>query len=172
MVPKATEDSLKRLILMRHAKSSWKHSGLSDHDRPLNKRGRRDSPSVANHLSSIGWDPQAVVSSTSQRTRETWALMAPSWPESVEVGFEPDLYLGGVSQIVNTISEMDEAVSTLMLLGHNPGWSDAAGWLGGVSTLMTTANAALLSIEGSSWSASVSTSGLWDLHEIIRPKNL
>ena len=58
----------RRLILMRHAKSSWKQPGLTDHDRPLNGRGRQDAPAMADALVARGWLPDAVVSSTAART--------------------------------------------------------------------------------------------------------
>ncbi len=63
----------RRLIVMRHAKSSWKHAGLTDHQRPLNKRGRKDAPRVARALIERGWTPRRVLSSDAARTRETWA---------------------------------------------------------------------------------------------------
>ena len=65
----------KRLLVTRHAKSSWKSGEDSDHARPLNKRGRRDAPRVAAHLVGLGWVPEQVLSSDSQRTRETLGLM-------------------------------------------------------------------------------------------------
>ncbi len=66
-----------RLIIMRHAKSDWNSGAASDHARPLNKRGRRDAPRVANRLGELGWQPDYVISSDSRRTRETLELMLP-----------------------------------------------------------------------------------------------
>ena len=66
----------RRLIIMRHAKSSWTSGALSDHERPLNARGIRDAPRVGAALVKRGWLPQLVLSSDSERTRETFAGMS------------------------------------------------------------------------------------------------
>ena len=65
----------RRIIVMRHAKSSWKSGARDDHARPLNKRGRRDAPRIAARLAELGWVPERVISSDSERTRQTWARM-------------------------------------------------------------------------------------------------
>ena len=66
---------MKRLIVMRHAKSDWGTNAPTDHARPLNKRGQRDAPRVAQRLVELDWLPQYIVSSDSTRTRETYELM-------------------------------------------------------------------------------------------------
>ena len=162
----------RRLILMRHAKSSWDHPDLSDHDRPLNGRGRRDAPAIATHLQDIGWVVDKVVSSSSERTRETWALMEEVWDEPTEVSFTRALFHGGPHEIRAVIAQQDDALSSLMLLGHNPGWSSAAEWFSGQRAYMTTANAALLSIEADTWRSALAQPGKWTLHDILRPKDL
>ena len=65
----------RRLIVMRHAKSSWKDPGQTDHERPLNGRGRRSAPLVAARLAELGWAPTRVHSSDAARTVETWRGM-------------------------------------------------------------------------------------------------
>ena len=64
------------LILMRHAKSSWKYPELTDHERPLNKRGRKASVKIAKELIRLDWIPDKLYSSDSARTKETWKRMA------------------------------------------------------------------------------------------------
>ena len=162
----------RRLILMRHAKSSWSNTQLADHDRPLNKRGRRDSPAIATHLEDIGWTAAKVVSSSSQRTRETWALMQPHWGDHVEVEFTRALYHGGPREIGAVIDQQDDGLASLMLLGHNPGWSSAVAWLTGEGVYMTTANAALLEVEAETWRETLERPGLWTLRDVVRPKEL
>ncbi|MEE3242683.1 MAG: histidine phosphatase family protein, partial [Candidatus Thermoplasmatota archaeon] len=66
---------ISRLILMRHAKSSWKYPDLSDHERPLNKRGRKAAVKVAKELIRLEWIPDKLYSSDSERTKETWSRM-------------------------------------------------------------------------------------------------
>ena len=81
-----------RLIVMRHAKSSWSNAGLDDHDRPLNKRGRKDAPRIALELQNRDWIPDRIRVSSSKRTMETLELMeAISRNSTIDV--EPSLYL-------------------------------------------------------------------------------
>ena len=82
----------RRLILMRHAKSSWKSDAADDHSRPLNKRGRRDAPAVAQALKERDWTPELVYSSDSKRTSETLALMCGSFATGHELKFVYALY--------------------------------------------------------------------------------
>ena len=62
----------RRLIVLRHAKSAWDTDAATDHERPLNKRGRRDALRVAEKIAKLGWQPEQVISSDAERTRETW----------------------------------------------------------------------------------------------------
>lgn len=108
-----------RLILIRHAKSSWNHPNLRDHDRPLAKRGRKSSDAIGQWLAEHGYIPKVVLSSTSQRTRETWERMEKFIPEDCEVRFEPDLYHGHTDSFLQTLSKAND--SPVLMLGHNPG---------------------------------------------------
>lgn len=110
-----------RLLLARHAKSSWDDASLSDHDRPLNDRGRRAAPAVGAALRERGFVPELVYSSTSVRTRETWAAMEPELGESVEVDFQPDLYLASPGTMMGVIQSAPPHTKSLMILAHNPG---------------------------------------------------
>jgi len=154
---------------MRHAKSSWKHEGLADHERPLNKRGRRDAPRVAGRLVALDWLPDAVVSSDSQRTRETWARMADALPE-VPVRFERGLYHAGLRELQQSGLAWESDWRCVLTLGHNPGWEEALAQLCGVSDLVTTGNSALLIGEGESWAEALR--GDWTLETLIRPREL
>ena len=163
---------MRRLIVMRHAKSSWKSGHSDDHERPLNKRGQRDAPRVAQELASLGWSPQVVLSSDSQRTQETWGLMATAFATPDVVSFHRQLYLAGLGQIRSSLVGVGEEVETVLVLGHNPGWEDAASWLSGAELSMTTANAALLEREAPSWDAALDEQGAWQLVRLVRPKEL
>ncbi len=161
----------RRLIVMRHAKSAWDNPGLADHDRPLNDRGRKDAPNIARHLADEGWLAEKIVSSSSRRTRETWALMAPSFPPKVEVDFTRNLFHAGPSEVQKTIASQQDATASLMILGHNPGWEDVVSWLCGHYVPMGTANAALLSISADTWTQALARAGHWTLHDVVRPKD-
>lgn len=133
---------MKRIIIMRHAKSDWSAGAGSDHERPLNHRGNREAPVVAAALRSHGWSPHRVLSSDSTRTRETWARMEDQFP-SASVTFEEKLYLAGIDAARAALASVDEAVRTVLILGHNPGWEDMVTELAGRRIELKTAHAAV-----------------------------
>ncbi|MCG7522262.1 histidine phosphatase family protein [Ruegeria sp. Ofav3-42] len=104
------------LILTRHAKSSWDSPALSDHDRPLNKRGRKSAPAIAAWLRENGWLPDEVLSSSSARTRETWERMG---LQAGKVCFHRTLYHADPADMLIELSGATE--QTVLMLGHNPG---------------------------------------------------
>jgi len=120
---------MRRLLLARHAKSSWGDPGLADHDRPLNGRGRRSAPLVADALAQRGFVPDAVYSSSSQRTRETWELMAPRFGGHPDVEFLSGIYLAPPRAVLRAIASTPPATHTLMVLGHNPSIHALAAYL-------------------------------------------
>ena len=109
------------LILTRHAKSSWASPMLPDHDRPLNKRGRKSAPAVAEWLRSNGWLPDEVLCSTAARTRETWDRMG---LQADKTRFLRTLYHAGPEDMLDVLSGATEP--TVLMLGHNPGIADFA----------------------------------------------
>lgn len=120
---------MRRLLLARHAKSSWGDPSLADHDRPLNGRGRRAAPLVAAALAERGFAPDTVYSSSSCRTRETWELMAPRFAGHPHVEFLSRLYLAPPRAVLETIASVPAATATLMVLGHNPSTHALAAYL-------------------------------------------
>ena len=160
----------KRLIIMRHAKSSWTSGAATDHQRPLNKRGRRAAPRVGARLWDLGWIPDLVIASDSERTRETWQHMRAEFPHPIEEQFSSAFYHGGQAAIANACTTLTEDISTLLVLGHNPGWEDAVADLSGQWIRMTTANAALLESDADDWAEVMEAN--WVLVEMLRPKEL
>ena len=116
---------MKTLILLRHAKSSWKHGGLSDHDRPLNKRGRASAPVMAGWLIAKGYLPDTILCSSSARTQETVALMRASQPALPHPAILPELYHAGFEMILASVRDLPESTATAMLVAHEPGMSQA-----------------------------------------------
>lgn len=106
---------MKTLILMRHAKSSWDDPRLSDHDRPLTKRGRAAAPLIGGWLRQIGVTPQQVISSTAERTAETWMRT----DLEAEARFTRDLYHAGPAAMRRVLQTATADV--VMMIGHNPG---------------------------------------------------
>lgn len=112
---------MKTLILVRHAKSSWDHPGLDDHERPLSERGLRDAPRMGRRLADRGLAPDVVLSSTAVRALTTAELMAEA------IGVERDrivaderLYATSAAGLLEVIGELDSSVQTAMVVGHNP----------------------------------------------------
>ena len=155
---------------MRHAKSSWATEGQADHERPLNERGRRDAPRIAQALSDLGWTPDWVVASDAVRTRQTWEGMTEVFGGDTPLLLDSNLYLAGLGALQQSAADWPSATTTLLALGHNPGWEQALSYLSGTPCGMTTANAGLLEGHGASWQEALE--GAWELREFVTPKGL
>ena len=113
-----------RLILMRHAKSSWNNPGLRDHDRPLNRRGYRSCRSIGLALRQAAIVPDEAVISSALRCRETWSEVKDAAGFAIDPRIEPGLYHSDVSRILVTVRSFSKP--TALVLGHNPGFAHFA----------------------------------------------
>jgi phosphohistidine phosphatase len=113
---------MKTLVLVRHAKSSWDDPGLSDHERPLSKRGQRDAPLMGARLAEWGPAVDRVISSSAARALETAELMIQEmgfpWDE---IQISEELYHASEDDMMDLIREQDDDIDGLMIFGHNPG---------------------------------------------------
>jgi phosphohistidine phosphatase len=116
-------DFPRRLVLLRHAKSDWPED-VSDHDRPLAARGRRDAPLVGRWLARSGYAPDTVVCSTANRARQTWELAAAELPRPPDPRFEPRVYEATVLGLLMLVRELPDEVRTVAVVGHNPGLAE------------------------------------------------
>lgn len=107
------------LILIRHAKSDWGALDLSDHDRPLNARGKNAAPRIGAWLAEQGLVPDMALCSTARRTQETWALIAGALPKTLKPTLLPALYNASGAQILRCIEKAQGR--TVAVIGHNPG---------------------------------------------------
>lgn len=121
---------MKRLTLIRHAKSSWKNADLPDFERPLNKRGERDAPMMGRRLAARQVQPDLIVSSPARRAISTAMTIAE------EIGFPVDdivteqaIYEADVPDLLGVIRALDDAHDEVMLFGHNPGLADLSVYL-------------------------------------------
>lgn len=114
-----------RLILMRHAKSSWDDPLLHDHDRPLNDRGRRDAATMGEWLKRKDYIPDEIILSTSARTRETMACVCAAAEISAPAREIKELYHANDFTILRNLAKATE--DTVMVIAHNPGIGDFAG---------------------------------------------
>lgn len=122
---------MKSLILVRHAKSSWDDPALSDYDRPLNDRGRKDAPMMARRLLSKGIRPDILVSSPARRALTTAHAFAAEMDIPLhQIQTAEALYMAGPGDFLRVITTLDDAVGTAAVFSHNPGITDFANLLG------------------------------------------
>ena len=146
---------MKRLVLIRHAKSSWAHPHLTDFDRPLNGRGKRDAPFMADRLKERGIKPDLIYSSPAKRARKTAKKIAKgvgyATDAIVKVG---DIYGAAVSTLLTVIQNSPQQVNTLFLVGHNYELTDLAEMLSGETLLnIPTCGVVSISYDNDSWKA-------------------
>jgi phosphohistidine phosphatase len=112
----------KRLFLIRHAKSSWKDADLPDYERPLNKRGKRDAPLMAELMKKKLVKPDMILTSFAERAKNTALIFAYEleYPEN-KIKIDERLYEAMSKDLLNVINEIDSSIKVLLLFGHNPG---------------------------------------------------
>ncbi|PQO22646.1 phosphoglycerate mutase [Rhodobacteraceae bacterium WD3A24] len=116
----------RRLILTRHAKSSWNDPRQADFDRPLNPRGQAAAPLIGRWLAARGLVPEAVLVSSARRTLETWQRIARELPEPPEAQPVDALFHAGPVAMLRALRGLPDEVRTAMLIGHNPGLAEFA----------------------------------------------
>jgi phosphohistidine phosphatase len=122
---------VKTLYLLRHAKSSWNNSSLSDHDRPLAKRGHEATVVLAKHMKSAGVSPAIVLCSTARRAQETLEGVKGALDDDVAVWSDQGLYGADDDELLAVLRELPSTVPSAMVVGHNPGLQDLALALAG-----------------------------------------
>lgn len=144
---------MKTLTLVRHAKSSWSDSRLSDRQRPLNKRGERDAPMMGKRIVEHGVRPSLIVSSPAARAWATAKIIAQeiSYPTEF-LQREDSLYLASLDEILDVIMAQDSEFNSLMVVGHNPGMTSAANFLSpGLTHNLPTAGVVCVQIDQQDW---------------------
>jgi len=129
LAPAAT-GPLRRLVVLRHAKSAWP-DGVPDHDRPLGPRGLRDAPAAGRALAEADCLPDLALCSTAERARRTWELASAQWGTPPPVRYDPRLYGADFLEHLGVLRETPPEVGTLLLVGHNPGLEDVVLALAG-----------------------------------------
>jgi phosphohistidine phosphatase len=143
---------MKTLVLVRHAKSSWDDPALDDHDRPLNERGRRDAPVMAQRLHERGIEPDAIVSSTAVRALSTAAAFAEAFGLGADdVVAIARLYGASPATIVSVVGGLDDRIECVIIVAHDPGLSELAGRLSAEIDRMPTGAVAVFRFGIESW---------------------
>lgn len=156
---------MKRIYLLRHAKSSWDDPALGDFDRPLNARGRKAAPRIGKLIRKRGWTPDLVLCSTAARAIETWELVAAELKAAPRVKPLKTLYLATASQMLRAIQRTPAEIADLLLVAHNPGTETLAAQLAGPASKkkplgrlrkkFPTAALAVFEFDGADWATLV-----------------
>ena len=162
---------MKTLLLLRHAKSSWDDDDLDDHDRPLNKRGKKAAPRMGKLLANEGLVPDLIVTSTAKRAKRTAQLAAEAAGYDGEIVLDRTLYLAPAQRYVQVAAKVDDQIKRLMLVGHNPGIEMCIDLLCDEEEAMPTAALAVISISVDHWSQ-ISSDLTCKLEVMWRPKEL
>ena len=122
---------MKKLTLIRHAKSSWKYVDLDDMDRPLNRRGNRDAPLMGEVLAGRGFNPDTILTSPALRALRTAEAVAAG------IGYAPQrivlddrLYHADNDDLLDVVKSINDSLGWVACVGHNPGLTDLANYLG------------------------------------------
>ena len=114
---------MKSLLIVRHAKSSWDNISLSDFNRPLNHRGLRDAPIMANLAKTLGLIPEIIFSSPANRALTTATIFQNMFDNSVQIVENQDIYHASLYTLEELIQNFDDKYNHIAIFGHNPGLS-------------------------------------------------
>jgi phosphohistidine phosphatase len=161
---------MKRLFVMRHAKSSWNDANLADFDRPLNDRGLEAAPFMGRLMARRKFTPDVILSSPAKRARQTAELVKESAGWNAEVRFNDAIYEASPITLSRVVADLPNDVSSVMVVGHNPGMEGFIRVLTGRIEAMSTAALAVIDLAIDEWSQIGAGTGR--LVEVIRPKEL
>jgi phosphohistidine phosphatase len=145
------EGKMKNLLILRHAKSSWKNDALPDHDRPLNRRGQGDAPNVGKRLRAEGLTPDAIVCSTARRAHQTAEAVAEQSGYAGELQVCEELYDGGPEAYLEAIRNLPGEVDCALVVGHNPDLEELVEMLSGENVRLPTAALAYVQLDIQGW---------------------
>ena len=161
---------MKRLTILRHAKSSWDDPALDDFNRPLNDRGWTAARRMGRELEKRGLKFDLVLSSTAARARETIDGVQESYDFAAPIAFEPRLYLATETALLEIVRALDDKVKAPLIVGHNPGLELLIARLTRVERKFPTATLAVFELPAKHWSEIRTNSG--EIVELILPKEL
>jgi len=142
---------MKTVLLMRHAKSSWKDEKLKDRDRPLNKRGHRNAPQMGELLLEKELVPQVILSSTAVRARQTAEAVIEKSAFQGDIRYEDSLYMAEADEYLKALYKLPDEIERVMIIGHNPGLESLLPLMTGQIEALPTAAIAYLSVPIKQW---------------------
>jgi phosphohistidine phosphatase len=162
---------MKTLLLMRHAKSSWKDNDLKDHERPLAKRGMKNAPRMGDLIKEAELVPQRILSSTALRARQTAEAVAEKSGYLGEIIYLDSLYLAEPPIILDILRLTGDDIERVMVVGHNPGLEALMQILSGRVEALTTASVAYFVLPIDHW-RDLGSNTQGELIQLWRPKDL
>ncbi len=142
---------MKILLILRHAKSSWKNPGLADINRPLNKRGKRDAPRIGMLLREQDLVPDIILSSPAVRARKTALAVSMESGAESDIEIHDDFYPGDPYSFLESLTAMSDQINKALIVAHNPGLEAFLDVLTGESARMPTSALAHISLPIDTW---------------------
>ncbi|MGQ0486453.1 MAG: SixA phosphatase family protein [Hyphomicrobiales bacterium] len=169
-----------RLMLFRHAKSSWTEPGLDDMDRPLTRRGQRAAQAMGRVMAAKRLLPDLVLCSPARRARDTWKLAAEEIKTAPKLIVEDAIYdFGNGGRLIEAVRRVGDKARTVLVVGHNPSMERAAARLAGggdkklrerIEQKYPTAALAVIAFDLAGWSGLAECKG--EVQHFIRPKDI
>ena len=143
---------MKTLLIQRHAKSDWNDASLADHERPLNKRGKRQAPAMGELLRREDLLPDLILCSSARRARKTAEAIAEASGYPGEIRLSRDLYAAPPEAYLEALHGLPDEYACVMVVGHNPGLEELLDVLTGESARLPTAALAQVVLDVEHWS--------------------
>jgi phosphohistidine phosphatase len=163
-------NSMKTLLIMRHAKSNWNDPDCSDFERPLSRYGLKSAPFMGNIIYKNSIQPNLIISSPAKRAKQTAILVKEVAEVKAQIEFEERIYEASPATLLNVISNVQVKHESVLLIGHNPGIEAFVRILTGETQLMPTASIAKINLNIENWSEITANCGRLEI--LIRPEDL
>ncbi|MCB2210218.1 histidine phosphatase family protein [bacterium] len=162
---------MKTLLLMRHAKSSWKDETLSDHERPLKKRGKKDTKLISKVIKKKDLIPDLILCSSAVRTKETVEILTDELDYDGKVVYSDELYMGEPQDFVAALKDLNNKHDSVMIVAHNPGLEAYLQIIDGEIEAVPTGGLGYLVLVLDDWK-DISLDTMGDLIGFWKPKEL
>jgi phosphohistidine phosphatase len=159
---------MKTLYIMRHAKSCWADANLSDFERPLNERGIKTAPFMGRLMAKKNFQPEIILSSPAARAKQTAMMVKKAGSMKAEIRYDERIYEASPLRLMEIVSEIENIVESILLVGHNPGFEGLVKFLTGEFQPMPTAALAVVDLKIDDWKSIYPE--CCSLRELIRPK--
>jgi len=162
---------MKKVFLMRHAKSSWKDANVPDHDRPVKKKGEKDVKAMAKMLKHKKHLPDLILCSSAERAKQTAVLFKKASSYEGKIEYNDKLYMAEVPDLIAALKESPRKAKSVMVIGHNPGLEALLQTLTGKVETLPTSSIAYISLPIEEWSE-INSEVEGKLKKLWRPKDL